>query len=149
MLLIKDLCRIVVCVIHAVQAIINPPCYLFTSIHYYSQIYPESVELLQHEVHVLLSAGLVGDDASKEVGLVVQRLVANHQIARVHHPGLELGSHAAQLLLPLLAVLLAPQPLRHVPEADVDKFRLLINHVKSITQILHFPQLILGQIHDS
>ena len=51
-----------------------------------SQIYPESVELLQHEVHVLLGAGLVGDDGPKEVGLVVQRLVADHQIARVHHP---------------------------------------------------------------
>ena len=136
-------------VIHAVQAIINPPCYLFIRIHYYLQIYPKSVELLQHEVHVLLGACLVGDDGPEEVGLVVQGLVADHQVARVHHPGLELGGHSAQLLLPLLVVLLAPQPLRHVPEADVDKLGLVINNVKSITELLHFPQLILGQIHDS
>ena len=114
-----------------------------------SQIYPESVELLQHEVHVLLGAGLVGDDGPEEIGLVVQRLVADHQVARVHHPGLELGGHAAQLLLPLLGVLHPPQPLWHIPEAEVDKLGLVINDVKSVTEFLHSPQLILGQVHDS
>ena len=51
------------------------------------QIDAEPVHLLQHEVHVLLGDRLVGDDRPEEVGLVVQRLVAHHQVAGVHHPG--------------------------------------------------------------
>ena len=49
------------------------------------------VELLQHEVHVGLSLGLVGDDAAEEVGIHAERLVADHDAAAVHHATLQLG----------------------------------------------------------
>ena len=52
------------------------------------QIVAESVELLEHEVDVLLGLGLVGDDGPEEVGELAQGLVTDHHAARLHHPTL-------------------------------------------------------------
>ena len=48
------------------------------------------VELLQHEVHVGLCLGLVGDDAAEEVWKFPEWLVADHHAARLHHTALSL-----------------------------------------------------------
>ena len=65
---------------------------LCSNIHLIScrlQIVPEPIELLQHEVDVLLCLSLVGDDGPEEVGQLAQRLVADHHAAGLHHATLE------------------------------------------------------------
>ena len=57
------------------------------------KIAAETVDGLKHEVHVALLHGLVGDDAAEEVGVLAERLVADHDRALRHHSGLDLGSH--------------------------------------------------------
>ena len=49
------------------------------------QIMPKSVKFIQHEVNILLSLGLVGDDGPEEVWKRSQRLVADHHGASLHH----------------------------------------------------------------
>ena len=48
----------------------------------------KSVQLLQHEVHVRLCLGLVGDDATEEVRKFSEGLIADHHAACLHHPSL-------------------------------------------------------------
>jgi len=55
------------------------------------EVVAEPVEGLKHEVDVLLLDRLVGDDAPEEVGVLAQGLVADHDRALGHHPGLDLG----------------------------------------------------------
>ena len=50
---------------------------------------PESVELLEHEVDVLLGLGLVGDDGPEEVGQLAQGLVTDHHASCLHHATLK------------------------------------------------------------
>merc|ERR1712038_615398 len=83
------------------------------------QVVPQSVQLLQHEVHVRLGLRLVGDDGTEEVRKIPQWLVADHHAACLHHPALEYCRGSAQLVLPPVVSLLAPQPDRNVPETHV------------------------------
>lgn len=79
----------------------------------------QPLHLVEHEVHVRLLDGLVGDDAAEEVGVHAQRLVADHDGAGVHHPALQLGSHHPELQLPVagavLRALAGAKALRNVP----------------------------------
>ena len=50
------------------------------------QVNPKSVQFFKHKVNVLFVASLVGDDGPEEVRFVVEGLIADHQVARVHHP---------------------------------------------------------------
>ena len=113
------------------------------------QINAKSVELLQHEVDVLLGAGLVGDDGPEEVWFVVQRLVTDHQVASVHHPRLELGRDLPQLLHPLLVVVQVPEPLRDVPEANIHHLRIVLDKVEPVAVLPHLLELVLCELHDS
>ena len=55
---------------------------------YSLQVVAKPVQLLQHEVHVRLGLGLVGDDGAEEVGELPQWLIADHHAACLHHPAL-------------------------------------------------------------
>ena len=64
------------------------------------QVVPQPVQLGQHKVDVLLGDGLVGDDGPEKVGKLAERLVADHDAARLHHatlgkwkPGQTFGLH--------------------------------------------------------
>jgi len=57
------------------------------------EIVSETVDGVEHEVDVALLNGLVRDDAPEEVGVLAQRLVADHDRALGHHQGLDLGGH--------------------------------------------------------
>ena len=50
---------------------------------------PESIELLQHKVDVLLCLSLVGNDGPEEVGQLAQGLVTDHHAACLHHATLK------------------------------------------------------------
>ena len=50
---------------------------------------PESIELLQHKVYVLLCLSLVGNDGPEEVGQLAQGLVTDHHAASLHHATLK------------------------------------------------------------
>ena len=54
-------------------------------------VVPESVELREHEVHVVLAHGRVAHDAPEEVRPLAQGLVPDHHPSFVHHPALQLG----------------------------------------------------------
>lgn len=51
------------------------------------QIVSQAIQLVQHEVNVVLSDCSRRDDAAEEVGPPVVRLIADHQRAGLHHPG--------------------------------------------------------------
>ena len=55
---------------------------------YSLQVVPQPVQLIQHEVHVRLCLGLVGDDASEKVGVLAQGLVTDHDRPSSHHSSL-------------------------------------------------------------
>ena len=113
------------------------------------KIYSQSVQFLQHKVNVIFRAGLVTDDGSEEVGFIIQRLVADHEVASVHHPSLEFRSHLPQLLLPRIIMINISQPLWYVPETEVHQLRILLDDVEPVPQLLHPLQLVLSQLHDS
>ena len=58
------------------------------------QVVAQAVHLVEEEVDVGVGDGRRGDDVAEEVGPVVQRLVAHHQRAGLHHAALE---HRADL----------------------------------------------------
>ena len=91
---------------------------------------------------------LVGDDGPEEVWFVVQRLVAHHQIAGVHHPGLQFCRHFPQLRDSLLVMRGLPESLWDVPETDVHHLRRLLDEEEPVAQFLHPPDLVAGQLHD-
>ena len=58
---------------------------------YSLQIVAQSLQLVQHEVHVRLGLSLVGDDGAEEVRKFSQWLIADHHAACLHHPALSLN----------------------------------------------------------
>ena len=94
------------------------------------KIYSQSVQFLQHKVNVIFRAGLVTDDGSEEVGFIIQRLVADHEVASVHHPSLQFRSYLPQLLLPRIIMINISQPLWYVPETEVHQLRILLDDVE-------------------
>jgi hypothetical protein len=106
----------------------------------------QPVHLSQHEVNVTLLDGLVGDDASEEVGELTERLVADHDGPCGHHPALDLSSHIAQLPLPVGSSVLGKFPgskaFRNVPEADVGALWLVVYQVELVGLLLHLLDLV-------
>ena len=58
-----------------------------------SQVATKPSDLLQQEVYVFLLGGGIGEDASEEVHVGAQGLVANHGRPFLHHLGFDLGGH--------------------------------------------------------
>ena len=58
-----------------------------------SQITTETLDLVEHEVNVFVGGGRIGDDGAKEVRLVVEWLIADHQRALEHHSLLDSWRH--------------------------------------------------------
>jgi len=113
------------------------------------QVATKSVDLFQHEVNVLLSLSLIGDDGSEEVWYAAKWLVAHHHAPLLHHASLDDGRALAQLILPVMIFLLIAQSLRHIPEADIGALWLRCDQVELVTHLLHLLHLILSQFHQS
>ncbi len=60
---------------------------------FHLKVVSESLDSLEHEVHVLFLDRLIGDDAPEEVGELAERLVADHDRTLRHHTGLDLSRH--------------------------------------------------------
>jgi len=113
------------------------------------QVATKSVDLLQHEVNVLLSLSLIGDDRSEEVWNATKWLVAHHHTSFLHHTALDDGCALAQLILPVMIFLLIPQSLRNIPEADISALWLWGDQVELLGHLLHLLHLVLSQFHQS
>jgi len=113
------------------------------------QVATKSVDLFQHEVNVLLSLSLIGDDGSEEVGNAAKRLVAHHHAPLLHHAALDDGGALAQLILPVMIFLLIAQSLRHIPEADIGALWLWCDQVELLAHLLHLLHLVMSQLHQS
>lgn len=130
-------------------------CYLFFLIvewqrtrHncYCLQILAEAINLVEHKVDVGFGDRDRRNDRAEKVGTPIVRLVAHHQRAGLHHPGLYDRADLAQLRLLLGVVRNAPQPLRDVPEGHVHALRLQdqVELVRLLPDALH---LVLSQLH--
>lgn len=108
---------------------------------------PESIELLQHKVYVLLCLGLVGDDGPEEVGQLAQGLVTDHHAASLHHATLENCSGFTQLILPPVVPFLISQPLWNVPEAHVGALWLWDDEIELVWHAVDSVHLIVGKLH--
>lgn len=51
----------------------------------------QPLNLIQNVVHVLKSGCGTADNHSEEVGMIIERLIANHHCAIVHHAALDHG----------------------------------------------------------
>lgn len=113
------------------------------------QVMPKSIKLSQHEVDVLLSLGLVGDDGPEEVGQVAKGLVADHHASCFHHSSLDQCSRFSQLILPKMVPLFIPQPRRYVPKADIRALWLCVYQIELLRHGFHLFNLVVCQLHQA
>jgi len=111
------------------------------------QVTTKSVDLLQHEVNILLGLSLIRDDGTEEVGDASKGLVAHHHAALLHHTALDDGGALAELVLPIMVLLLISQSLWHIPEADVGALRLWGDQVPLLRALLHLLHLVFRELH--